>query len=85
MKKVPLKYLKEHLAEVAEEVSKGSAIQITKYERPYFRLLPNDPLPEHEGTWVGDRVGRPLRRGLKVNMGMNKILGILAEDREDPF
>lgn len=80
MEKVPLKELKENLSYWTEKASKGDTIEVTKYNKPYVRLVSSHP----PGLTIGSKVGQPLppspfKKGLKVDWKK-----ALDEDRGDP-
>lgn len=80
MKKVPLKDLKTNLAAVAEEVAKGNPIEVTKYTRPYLRMVPSGFPYIHYGRLVGQGMLEP---ALSKEKTKGRFLTILLEDREE--
>ena len=83
MKKITIKYLKEHLSEVAEQASKGVLFQITKYSQPYFKMMPwQEDTTARVGKYVGKRFTQPV---LHNKLLLNTALQYLYEDREGRF
>lgn len=79
MKKISLNEFKEGLSDFAEEVAEGEIIEVTKYNRPYIRVV--------AATQEGLTIGRLYRKGelkpvLKRAVSLSKILKVLEEDRD---
>lgn len=79
MKIIPIKDLKENLAEWASLAARGEEITVTKYNRPYITLGPSGML----GLQVGSRVGRGTLTSVCRRGSRGKWLKILADDRAD--
>lgn len=80
MKKVPLKHLKQSLAAWAALAHKGETVEVTKYNRPYLRMVP----VFEQGVRIGANVGKQeLRPALSRSIARARILEALAEDRDE--
>lgn len=80
MKTVPIKDLKLDLSGLAEEVSKGTEILVTKHNRPYIRLMPGEAPGLRKGARVG--LGR-LEPVFSKPATRGRWLKILEEDRNE--
>lgn len=80
MKKIPLKYLKEHLAEVAEAAAGGTPIEVTKYQKPYFQMLPCRTPSVIHGRYHGVRTLRPAVSRTGTD---GRALRALQDDRKE--
>jgi antitoxin (DNA-binding transcriptional repressor) of toxin-antitoxin stability system len=76
---VPIKDLKSNLAHWTEKASKGEVIQVTKFNRPYVRIVPEGDVRLHRGRNVGKR---DLAPALKIG---DKLpwFEFLQEDRDE--
>ena len=81
MKSVPIKDLKERLSYWAEQAAKGEVIEVTRYNRPYIRLVTGGK--DVEGLHVGKRVGKEtFKSSLPLNASGGQWLKFLQEDRD---
>ena len=82
MKKVPLKYLKENLAELTSAAARGELIGVTKYHKPYIIIA---PASENQADSLKPRRLHSLQPVLKKSLKDNVALRYLLEGREDRF
>lgn len=82
MKEIPLKTLKDHFAEITAEVAAGTPIEVTKYHKPYLRMVPSGTSSTHYGKNYGKGTLTPALPKAKTK---GRYLEILLEDREDRF
>lgn len=79
MKKISLNELKIALSEYAEDAAQGEIVEVTKYNRPYIRLVG----AMNEAMTVGARFGQgELRAVLKKSVPLSKILRTIEDDRD---
>ena len=78
MKVVPIKELKEKLAELSEIAAKGGKVKVTKYNKPYILLVAAEDLSQN--LIIGSKVGTALKPIAKSG-SKGRYLEILAEDR----
>ena len=84
MRKISLKALKEDLAGYAESAAGGEIVEVTKYNRPYIRMV----TAQDADLLVGDLVHarQPLTRapGIgKISLRKGGIEKLIAEDRDE--
>lgn len=79
MEKVPLKDLKENLSEWTEKAHQGAIIEVTKYNRPYIKLVPGS----ETGVFQGAKAGQTLPESPLRDPTGGKWLDALTEDREE--
>ena len=53
MKSVNLKDLKKRLSYWVDETAKGNVVEVTRYNKPYIRLVPRTEPSLHYGSKVG--------------------------------
>ncbi|MBE7437980.1 MAG: type II toxin-antitoxin system prevent-host-death family antitoxin [Spirochaetales bacterium] len=78
MKIVPLKELKANLAMYAEEAAAGETIEITRYNRPYVRLI----TASSDGLRRGSRLGMAELKSAGKAASQGAYLEVLLKDRE---
>ena len=79
MKSVPLKDLKQHLSQWAEEAAKGEVVQVTKHNRPYIILSPSGV----SGLYCGKRAGHEPLKSILKSATKGRWLQYLKEDRDE--
>ena len=77
MKVISLKELKENLSEYAEEAANGTAIEVTKYNRPFIYIMGIHSPALH----VGSRVGKGKLRSAGKSLSRGSFLATLDDDR----
>jgi len=84
MSKVSLKELKQDLATYAENAAGGEVVEVSKYNKPYIKLV----TAATHGVIVGDLVGssvkikKALRAG-SIKLSSGAIEALLSTDRNE--
>ncbi len=84
MKKISLKELKEDLASYAESAAEGEVLEVSKYNKPYIRIVTANTSGVTIGRLVGS--GQPIKRAAevgKIQLDVGGIQRLLDEDRSD--
>lgn len=79
MKLISLKDLKENLSQWTEEAAKGTAIQVTRYNKPYVFLLGVQSPSLH----IGKSAGTATLRSAASAASKGKFHAVLKEDRDE--
>jgi len=84
VRKVSLKELKQDLAKHAKNASRGEVVEVSKYNKPYIKLV----TAAKHGVIVGDLVGSPvkIKRALRagsIKLSSGAIEALLSTDRNE--
>ena len=77
MKRKSINEFKSELSQILEEVHNGATCELTKYDKPYIRLVPVQTLDVRVGSLVGKN---DFKKGILKNTD-GKFLEYLIEDR----
>lgn len=84
MKKISLKELKEDLASYAERAAEGEILEVSKYNKPYIRIVTANTSGVTIGNLVGS--GQSMKRAAqigKITLGAGGIQKLIDDDRDD--
>lgn len=80
MSTVPVQYLKQHLAEILEQVLRGDSVLITRRNRPIAEI---HPVASRSGRRRGSQFGQGELGPLPFSVDAAVLRKVIDEDRSD--